>query len=176
MYSVKQDLIPAMKKLICRSVFASRKLVDPMRRKHCFELFGYDFILDEDLNTWLIEVNTNPALDESSEFLKVLLPRMVDDMVTITVDQLYEGYTLPVSPNDDKDSEISEDVNERAHYSDDSGSSSHELEKVTIKSLRDEEGEGDVASDKEDVSGNKEPAKTAKFPSVPGYEDNENMW
>jgi len=28
----------------------------------CFELFGLDFILDEQLNPYLIEINTNPAL------------------------------------------------------------------------------------------------------------------
>lgn len=32
----------------------------------CFELFGYDFIVDADMNPWLIEVNTNPCLEESS--------------------------------------------------------------------------------------------------------------
>ena len=33
-------------------------------QKHCFELLGYDFIFDEHLNTILIEVNTNPCLEE----------------------------------------------------------------------------------------------------------------
>jgi len=33
------------------------------------EIFGYDFILDHDLNPWLIEVNTNPCLEESSSLL-----------------------------------------------------------------------------------------------------------
>ena len=28
-----------------------------------FEMFGYDFMIDEDLNVILIEVNTNPCLD-----------------------------------------------------------------------------------------------------------------
>lgn len=32
----------------------------------CFELFGYDFIIDADYDLWLIEVNTNPCLEESS--------------------------------------------------------------------------------------------------------------
>ncbi len=34
--------------------------------KHTFELLGYDFILDEDLNTVMIEVNTNPCLEETN--------------------------------------------------------------------------------------------------------------
>lgn len=34
----------------------------PSKRKNAFELFGYDFLIDEDLRTWLIEVNTNPYL------------------------------------------------------------------------------------------------------------------
>ena len=38
--------------------------------KYCFELLGYDFILDSDMNPWLIEVNTNPCIEQSSELLK----------------------------------------------------------------------------------------------------------
>ena len=30
-----------------------------------FEMFGYDFMIDEDLNVLLIEVNTNPCLETS---------------------------------------------------------------------------------------------------------------
>ena len=30
-----------------------------------FELFGYDFMIDEDMKVYLIEVNTNPCLDTS---------------------------------------------------------------------------------------------------------------
>lgn len=53
------------------------------------EVFGYDFILDEDLNPWLIEVNTNPCLEESSTLLKYLIPRMVDDALKLTVDVIF---------------------------------------------------------------------------------------
>jgi len=35
-----------MKELIIKSMFAVRKKIDPFKRKNCFELFGYDFILD----------------------------------------------------------------------------------------------------------------------------------
>ena len=30
---------------------------------NAFELLGFDFMLDSDLNVYLIEVNTNPCLD-----------------------------------------------------------------------------------------------------------------
>ena len=75
-----------------RSVLATRKLIDPHRRRSCFELFGYDFIIDEDFNTWLIEVNTNPCIEESSSVLKILLPRMIDDMMKLSVDRFYSDF------------------------------------------------------------------------------------
>jgi hypothetical protein len=70
-------------------MYAVRKKIDPYRRKHCFEMFGYDFILDEDFNVWLIEVNTNPCIEESSELLKVLLPRCIEDMLKLTIDRCF---------------------------------------------------------------------------------------
>jgi len=54
--------------------------------KGLFELFGYDFILDGEYNPWLIEVNTNPCLEESSKLLQKYIPRMVNDMLKLTVD------------------------------------------------------------------------------------------
>ncbi len=39
-------------------------------RKYCFEIFGFDFLLDAFGNPWLIEANTNPCLDEASPLLK----------------------------------------------------------------------------------------------------------
>lgn len=60
-----------------------------IHQKCTFELLGYDFIIDEDLNTVLIEVNTNPCLEESNKLLRHLLPRMVDDLFNITMDPMF---------------------------------------------------------------------------------------
>ena len=86
-----------MKKQIARTLFATRKTIDPHRAQHAqhgkfFELFGYDFMIDEDFNTWLIEVNTNPSLSESSKYLCELVPRMIDDLIKITVDKEFYDY------------------------------------------------------------------------------------
>lgn len=36
-------------------------------KKRSFEIFGYDFMIDTSLNVWLIEVNSSPAMDYSTQ-------------------------------------------------------------------------------------------------------------
>ena len=50
--------------------------------------------MDEKLNTYLIEVNTNPCLEESNELLRKLLPRMLDDMLNVVLDPFFNYYYL----------------------------------------------------------------------------------
>lgn len=50
-----------------------KKIINPLDRKYCFQLFGYDFIMDSDLRLYLIEVNNNPCLEETNDFLKELI-------------------------------------------------------------------------------------------------------
>eukprot|EP00826_Nyctotherus_ovalis_P030896 TRINITY_DN24671_c0_g1_i1.p1 TRINITY_DN24671_c0_g1~~TRINITY_DN24671_c0_g1_i1.p1 ORF type:complete len:103 (+),score=12.57 TRINITY_DN24671_c0_g1_i1:111-419(+) len=78
-----------MKNIVKKSMYAVRKKLDSENRSHCFEIFGYDFILDEDYNVWLIEVNTNPCIEESSSLLKTLIPRMLDDAFKLTIDVVF---------------------------------------------------------------------------------------
>jgi len=86
--------LPRIKDLVSKSLLAvpltqaSSKL-NPHRRKVCFELFGYDFIIDEEMKVWLIEVNTNPCLELSSPLLEQLIPNMLDDMLKLTVDKVF---------------------------------------------------------------------------------------
>lgn len=49
-----------MKDLIIDSINSVKTSLNPNKRKNVFELFGYDFLIDEDFRLWLIEINTNP--------------------------------------------------------------------------------------------------------------------
>jgi len=66
-----------MKDIIKISINAGKDKFNPYERKFCFELFGFDFMIDDALNVWLIEINTNPSIDESNDLLKILIPRMI---------------------------------------------------------------------------------------------------
>ena len=50
-------------------------------------------MIDDNFKVWLIEVNTNPCLEESSGLLKILLPRMLSyiylgDSFKLTIEQV----------------------------------------------------------------------------------------
>jgi Tubulin-tyrosine ligase family len=60
--------------------------MNPNRRKHCFELFGFDFLLDEDFRVWLIEINTNPYLGTPNKDMVVLVPKMINEMCALVLD------------------------------------------------------------------------------------------
>lgn len=88
--------------LTCRAVSSKINL---NCRQNCFEIFGYDFIMDVDFNVFLLEVNTNPGLEESSPLIKTLVPRMLDDALRITIDDIYETkYSFTVEEEEGKPS------------------------------------------------------------------------
>ena len=59
------------------SFLSVRSELNKNGRPHCFELFGYDFLVDESFRIWLIEVNTNPFLGCQNRWHEQLLPKMV---------------------------------------------------------------------------------------------------
>ena len=47
------------------------------RRIGCFGLYGYDFMIDEEMKVWLIEINVNPALTTNTNTLIQTIPPVV---------------------------------------------------------------------------------------------------
>lgn len=50
---------------------------------------GCDFFVDENFNVFLLEINKCPGLGENSPIVNMLLPRMIDDSIKLTVDELF---------------------------------------------------------------------------------------
>lgn len=71
--------------------------MDPHRRASTFEIFGYDFMIDDDYNPWLIEVNTNPCLELASPYLSRMIPSMLENTIKIAVDPLFPPPPIPNS-------------------------------------------------------------------------------
>ena len=86
----KKDIFPKIIKIIAISANACKNKINILNRNNCFEIFGYDFLLDCNYEPFLLEVNTNPGLEESSPLIKMLVPRMIDDALRLTVDKLFE--------------------------------------------------------------------------------------
>ena len=51
-----------------------------------FELLGFDFMIDEDMKTWLIEVNVNPYIGIHNKELNYLLPEMFTSLFEVVFD------------------------------------------------------------------------------------------
>ena len=51
--------------------------------KHCFELFGFDLLVDAQLKPWLIEVNASPALSCTTDGDRLLKNQVVDDTLEV---------------------------------------------------------------------------------------------
>jgi hypothetical protein len=93
--SVEEHLMPRIKDIIIDTILSVKgPQLNPSKRKHCFELFGYDFLIDEDFRIWLIEVNTNPYFGIANDYIADLLPRMIDDMTRLCVDPYFPPKNL----------------------------------------------------------------------------------
>jgi tubulin monoglycylase TTLL3/8 len=53
--------------------------IDPNKRAQCFEIFGYDFMIDENFRIYLIEVNTNPSLELCCPLISRIIPELLDN-------------------------------------------------------------------------------------------------
>ncbi len=84
--SMEKHIIPRMKDLIIDSFLSVKSELNPNKRRNCFELLGFDFMLDEDFRLWLIEINTNPYLGVPNKFIEGLLPKMLNDLFERVLD------------------------------------------------------------------------------------------
>ena len=93
-FNFRELIIPKFKEIIELTTKASKTVINKCKKNYCFEIFGYDFMMDEDKNVYLIEINTNPGLEISSKIIEILVPRMIEDALRLTIDDLFKtNYT-----------------------------------------------------------------------------------
>lgn len=66
-----------IKEMIKLSFDSCVGLLNPNSREKCFELFGFDFMIDENYRVWLIECNSVPSITESNPFQTKLFSRLL---------------------------------------------------------------------------------------------------
>ncbi|CAD8087466.1 unnamed protein product [Paramecium sonneborni] len=67
--------------LMIRSLQAVQKII--INDKHCFELYGFDILLDAQLKPWLLEVNASPSMTSNTPIDFELKCGLLDDVFTI---------------------------------------------------------------------------------------------
>eukprot|EP00929_Paragymnodinium_shiwhaense_P021763 TRINITY_DN14106_c0_g1_i2.p1 TRINITY_DN14106_c0_g1~~TRINITY_DN14106_c0_g1_i2.p1 ORF type:complete len:930 (+),score=205.32 TRINITY_DN14106_c0_g1_i2:42-2792(+) len=86
---VQEHIVAQMRGLMADTIRASAGELNPRKIDNCFEIFGFDFMVDVSYRVWLIEVNTNPCLELAGSYLTQLIPKMVDEGLQIALDSLY---------------------------------------------------------------------------------------
>lgn len=74
-----------MRDIVIDSVCSAKGNINTKNRKFCFELLGYDFLIDEDFRTWLLEVNNNPYLGYQNLHQYEILQKMILNIFNLTV-------------------------------------------------------------------------------------------
>lgn len=80
---VTDKLFDEMDWLIVHSLKAVSGVISNDR--HCFECYGYDIIIDDNLKPWLIEVNASPSLTSTTSSDRIMKYKLMNDVINIVI-------------------------------------------------------------------------------------------
>ena len=67
-------------------------------RKNSWELYGFDYMVDDDYNAWLIEINSSPACDYSTKVTEVYVQKALVSLIyLINISIILGDIRLPLS-------------------------------------------------------------------------------
>lgn len=76
-----KQIWPQVKSIILKALIACQ--FDIPYCPSCFELFGFDIIIDQNLKCWLLEINSSPSLERSNALDDQVKLPLVDDILNI---------------------------------------------------------------------------------------------
>ncbi|KAK9703147.1 Tubulin-tyrosine ligase family [Popillia japonica] len=100
-----EDLV--VKSILCsgNSIVSACKMFVPTP-SNCFELYGFDILVDETLKPWLLEINLSPSLGCDSPLDVRLKSAMLADLLTLVgipaIDPMLRPSTTTISSNSSK--------------------------------------------------------------------------
>merc|ERR1712228_484628 len=77
------DLIQKIKQIIIASCASVQSVI--INDKHCFELYGFDIIIDEQLKPWLIEINSSPSLSATTSSDRAFKRKLIFDLFQVII-------------------------------------------------------------------------------------------
>eukprot|EP00747_Dinoflagellata_sp_TGD_P060983 gnl/TRDRNA2_/TRDRNA2_152311_c2_seq2.p1 gnl/TRDRNA2_/TRDRNA2_152311_c2~~gnl/TRDRNA2_/TRDRNA2_152311_c2_seq2.p1 ORF type:complete len:1616 (+),score=224.25 gnl/TRDRNA2_/TRDRNA2_152311_c2_seq2:71-4918(+) len=72
---------PGVERIVLNCLRAVQHSV--VQRPSCFEVYGFDLMVDEDLRPWLLEVNLSPACEARTPWISTMLERMASSLLAI---------------------------------------------------------------------------------------------
>lgn len=60
----------------------------------CFELLGFDVMVDSQLKPWVIEVNSSPAMSMDQNIDYQIKPDLIKDIVSLMNFETYEEFQV----------------------------------------------------------------------------------
>lgn len=84
-----QKVMTEIKSIVLKTLISvetqitSQVMKNPTTRANCFELYGFDVMIDNNMKPWVLEVNVLPSLSSSSVFDKRIKTMLVCDALTI---------------------------------------------------------------------------------------------
>lgn len=80
----EEKIKPKIKEIIMYSFECVQEIVED--RKNSVELYGFDIMIDDEYNPWLIEINSSPAMDYSTPVTECLVKEVMEDTIKVIVD------------------------------------------------------------------------------------------
>ena len=94
-----ETLRAKIKKIIKICLKSVKYKINKNQRKFCFEIFEFNFVLDDEFNPWLIKIKSFKNKDYKNEIVHNILNRLISDAFSLTISKLFDEYENASSDN-----------------------------------------------------------------------------